>query len=730
MTWTRREFCQAGAASVAVLGLPSAYGGSAGGDRVLDPVKQLERFAFWTNRDWDWYSANIPFWESPHRQIDEIYYYRAEVLTKHLRYASPDTGYIFTEFSNAERLDWAGRYNAIASAADLHFEEIRWLKTRQYARDYARYWMKTPGAEPRNYGFPAAWSAWQMGLVHGDQSAASALLEEYVANYGQWERGLVQYPHDHGYDPERQLFWNTGRDMGGEFNLASCQLSEPLRGIEGYKIRGGAGYRPDINAVLFAEAQTISRLAKMAGQAELAGRFAQKAATLRQNTQRDLWDNAREFFVHRWRYDEYSEGDTEGNKSIRSWSKIWETNSDRNGGVGYNPSLQGAGHGRELIGYTPWRYGLPADEERIAAAWKFLTSPDYFDAPYGPATAERNDPWFHVIYHACRHNGQSWPFHTARVLSAASRLLNDYSHRGGFTSKNFFDLFERYARTQYRNGKPHLAEAHHPDKDEWVQDEWPGLDYFHSSYIDHVVTGLAGLRPSDEATVTINPLAPADWDYFALDGVPYRNHALSIVWDRTGQRYGLARGLTLLIDGKSAAYSAQLERLTAPLPTVQPAHQPYEVIVSANAEGAAFPRAEASFTAKYDSPAAALNGLIWYDPLYGDKWTSRGSWTGEEWFDIDFGAPRQIAAVRLFLYGDEHGVEAPQSYSVLYDLNGGWTPLRLDSVKPEKPEANRANIVKFDPVETRKIRILFRHRPGIGVGLAQVQVLAPPVERT
>src|SRR5580658_8324803 len=176
MTWTRREFFQAGAATAAALSLPSALGGLPAEHRLLDPVKQLERFTFWTNRDWDWYAANIPFWESPHREIDEIYYYRAEVLTKHLRYASPDSGYIFTEFSNADRLEWAGRYNAIASAADLHFEEIRWLKTRQYAQDYARYWMLTDGAQPRNYGFPAAWSAWQMGLVHGDQSVPSALL--------------------------------------------------------------------------------------------------------------------------------------------------------------------------------------------------------------------------------------------------------------------------------------------------------------------------------------------------------------------------------------------------------------------------------------------------------------------------------------------------------------------------------------------------------------------------
>ena len=190
MKWTRREFCQTGAASVAALRLHALPAVPAGHAPLLNADNQLERWSFWHNRDWDWYKANIPFWESPDSQIDEIYYYRAEVLTKHLRYASPETGYVFTEFSNADTLPWAGRYNAIASATDLQFEEIRWLKTRQYAHDYARYWMLTPGAQPRNFGFPVAWSTWQLAMVHGDPSIALNLLDHYVSNYEGWEAGL------------------------------------------------------------------------------------------------------------------------------------------------------------------------------------------------------------------------------------------------------------------------------------------------------------------------------------------------------------------------------------------------------------------------------------------------------------------------------------------------------------------------------------------------------------
>jgi hypothetical protein len=727
MRLSRRQFCQTStAAAVAAFGLPAIAADRRAHTQVLDPDRQLARWSFWQNRDWDWYKANIPFWESPNAQMDEIFYYRAEVLTKHLRYASPQTGYLFTEFSCAETLPWAGRYNGIASSTDLQMQEIRWLKTRQYGNDYAHYWMLTDGAQPRAYGYPAAWATWQLGMVHGDQAVATSLLDKFVANYEGWERGLVDYPHDNGFDTKRQLFWQTGRDMGGEFNLASCQLSEKLRGIPGYKIRGGAGYRPDINAVLFAEAATISKIARMAHRPEIESRFAQKAASLRQNTQQHLWDPQREFFLHRWRYDEYSEGDTAGHKSIREWSLIWETNSDRHGGVGYQPSIAGTGHGRELTGYVPWRFGLPEDREEFAAAWKFLTSPDHFYAPFGPTTAEQHDPWFHVIYHACRHNGQSWPFHTSRILSAAANLLNDYQHHGDFTREKYFDLLSIYTKVQHETGKPHLAEAHNPFNADWVQNEWPGLDYFHSSYIDLIVTGLAGLRPADDNTLIVNPLAPSDWEYFTLDQVGYRNHLISIVGDRSGERYKLGKGLTVLVDGVVAASSPTMKRLTVSLEPAQPAPQAYEVIVSANCEGAAFPKASASFTAKYNTPEAALNGLYWYDPDYGDKWTSRGSWTDTDWFEVDFGAPRNISAVRLFLYADAVGVDAPESYVVEYEREGAWQPVQVVSIQPRKPTAHRANTVRFAPLLTAKIRVIFTHKPGIGVGLSQLQAIATP----
>ena len=78
--------------------------------------------------------------------------------------------------------------------------------------------------------------------------------------------------------------------------------------------------------------------------------------------------------------------------------------------------------------------------------------------------------------------------------------------------------------------------------------------YNHSTFNDLMITGICGLRPQEDGSVVVNPLVPQDkWDYFCLDGVNYRGHVITIIWDKTGQRYHQGIGLTLMVDGKKVA---------------------------------------------------------------------------------------------------------------------------------------------------------------------------------
>jgi hypothetical protein len=83
--------------------------------QVLNKKRMLESQTYLDNRDWEWYSDNIPFFECPDEDITKTYYYRWELLTKHLTYGSPTTGYVFTEF--IDRPFWSGAYGAISCPA-------------------------------------------------------------------------------------------------------------------------------------------------------------------------------------------------------------------------------------------------------------------------------------------------------------------------------------------------------------------------------------------------------------------------------------------------------------------------------------------------------------------------------------------------------------------------------------------------------------------------------------
>ncbi|MGV2337191.1 MAG UNVERIFIED_CONTAM: hypothetical protein LVR18_24890 [Planctomycetaceae bacterium] len=52
--------------------------------QVLDKQALLQRETFWQNRDWDWYQRNIPVFECPDAEITTTWYYRWELLTRHL----------------------------------------------------------------------------------------------------------------------------------------------------------------------------------------------------------------------------------------------------------------------------------------------------------------------------------------------------------------------------------------------------------------------------------------------------------------------------------------------------------------------------------------------------------------------------------------------------------------------------------------------------------------------
>jgi hypothetical protein len=85
--------------------------------------------------------------------------------------------------------------------------------------------------------------------------------------------------------------------------------------------------------------------------------------------------------------------------------------------------------------------------------------------------------------------------------------------------------------------------------------------------------GLAGPEHASAWREMLDPLLPTDaWDWFCLDGVPYHDRILTIVWDRTGNRYNRGAGSAVWADGHEIARLAKLSPLSCKLPPVAVAH--------------------------------------------------------------------------------------------------------------------------------------------------------------
>jgi len=668
------------------LGCAACRGGSGGGP-ILDPQRLLDRQTWWDNRDFGWYAANIPFFESPDTAVDATYYYRWQLVTRHLTYASPATGYTFTEF--ADRPFWSGAYGSISCPLGHQLDEVRWLTDRRYAQDFARYWFETPGAQPRSYSNWYGAAVWGAFLVEGDTAFLRRMLPHMKAQVAGWDAERWDAAH-------RMYHW-AGMHDGMEFNIDSRQTADLFSGAD--------GFRPTLNSYVFADERAIALAAALLGDGAAARDYAARAAALKARVQAELWDSARSFFLQQFARDEKG--------GIRALSRTYQT-----GPFAGNP------HGREEIGFVPWQFDLP--DSGYEGAWRYLMDTAYFFAPRGPTTAERHDPLFHVSPQCCWWSGNEWPYATTQTLVALANLLDDY-HQSVVTKADYFRLLETYTLDQRWHGRPYIAESANPDNGSWdgANSYYHSEHYFHSGYVDLIITGLVGLRPRADDTLEVSPLAPDAWPYFALDGVAYHGHRVGIVWDRDGSHYRRGRGLLLFADGRLVASAPALGRLTASLgglAALPPADRPVNLAV--NNDGTPYPRLTASFSAPTTPPFYANDGSYWYDRAPANRWTAEGSGHASDWLMLDFGVVRPVEQVKLYFLDDGSGVRAPARFDLQRWTGRAWARIAGQERVPARPVGHRATTVSFPRIATARIRLVVTHRPGASSGLTEFEAWA------
>jgi predicted GH43/DUF377 family glycosyl hydrolase len=475
---------------------------------------------------WEFLSRNIPLLDCPDKEIQETYYFRWWTFRKHIKRTAD--GFIVTEF--LPQVSWAGKENSINCAAGHHLHEGRWLADAQYLDDYSMFWFRK-GGDARRYSFWAADSIWARYLVSADARLPKELLPDLIKNYEAWEK---EHRDADG------LYWQVDGQDGMEVSISGAL--HPRQ----------EGYRVTLNSYQYGDALAIAQIADSSGETGLAATFRAKATEIKRLIQQRLWDSDAQFF------------------------KVL-------------PRSEGArlSDARELHGYTPWYFDLPDPDKSIA--WRQLVDPLGFFAPYGPTTAEQRHSQFALSYqgHECQWNGPSWPYSTSVTLTGLANLLNDYQQEA-IDRDAYVKLLQIYAkshRLRLPDGRsvPWIDENLNPRTGDWISrtrlQHWKngtwdaekggverGKDYNHSTFCDLVITGLVGLRPRADEKVTVNPLVPQDWDYFCLDHIRYHGRWLTVLWDRTGQRYHQGSGLRLMIDGQTVAVSDTITRLQGELP--------------------------------------------------------------------------------------------------------------------------------------------------------------------
>ncbi|MBO4891934.1 MAG: six-hairpin glycosidase [Prevotella sp.] len=449
-----------------------------------------------------WMRENIPLFDCPQENFRELYYYRWWTLRKHIK--RTPVGYGMTEFL-VDR-SYADRYNLIACAIGHHVMESRWLRDTTYLHQILRTWYYgNDGQAMTKMNKFSSWNPYavlEMWKVQGDTAFMLSLKPRLEEEYERWEQ-TNRLPSG--------LYWQGDVQDGMEESISGGRKKQYAR--------------PTINSYMFGNAKALAWMNQMTGDQAKRKRYEQKADTLKQLIETWLWNPDHQFF---------------------------ET---RRGDIGDTLAQV-----REAIGYIPWYFNLPASNSKYDIAWQQLVDEQGFSAPYGLTTAERRHPEFrsHGVG-KCEWDGAVWPFATSQTLTALANYLNSL----GTVPNEFFRQMERYVESQHHRGRPYIGEYLDETNGSWLMGDRERSRYYnHSTFNDLMITGICGLRPQIDGSIVVTPLVPQDkWDYFCLDGVSYRGHCLTIIWDKDGQRYHQGTGLTLMVDGKIVANRKELGEL-------------------------------------------------------------------------------------------------------------------------------------------------------------------------
>lgn len=437
---------------------------------------------------------NLPVFECSDKQLEEIYYFRAYTMSKHIK-RNRHGKYIISEFLTP--VSWATETDgAIGCPLGHHLAEYRWLKnTREIVKEYIVNWFSHKDALLL-YNNWFAYGVYNWASVTGEWDFAYSIVDDLISYF--------------------DAFCENQRAENGMYkgvdNYDGMELSISAIGI-----------RCTVNAYIYGNAYGIYKILEKQGDSR-AERYAKFANELKTKINAKLF--VEDFYYHQ----PLNDGET-----ISKFHPNF-TNPSRKYGV------------KELSGYVPFYFGIP--EEKHQTAWKYLVDERVFKDEYGLTTADKSDEQFRYPFnHMCLWNGPVWPFATSQTLTGLIDALKRYGGAVPITADDFCDALCDYAKSQHitENGvmRPWIDENLDGATGEWIaknilsvsdrEDKYRGKDYNHSTYLDLIISGLCGVTVTSDK-VEFKPLIGKRIQSFSLSGVKVGEKLYDIKYDTNGYR--------------------------------------------------------------------------------------------------------------------------------------------------------------------------------------------------
>jgi len=472
-----------------------------------------------------WFAERVPYFDASDPDFKKMWYYRWWVARfSMVEMATPDLkGYAFYEGK-------LGFDNPVGFAVPLQLKELTYLRDPQFALDQLDNSYRNHASNGAVIDPPGS-PYWNETYSHWIAAAAAELNRVQPIPADELRRLLPWMANDvrawmSAYDadgdalPERDRPRVTGYDLDilSYWYFAGTRLDQ--------EVEPPALERVDFASFVYANAMGVAELADSVGDTGLAEDMRARAQRIQKATLDHLWDDQTHFFYPQRAAD------------------------DERVPI------------RELHGFFPFTTLLAPNQPRYTSALAAFVDPGDFWSRYPPVitSLQHYKTWTWDMDGLSRNIAPHPISMGARTVLQAIKHYSDHP----IAPAHFMELMRRYNDLVYPRVHPSdptwrpNAHEYYSKWEPYAQSPRPkpsDISHdFHSMYISLVVEGVVGLTPRSDERIELEPMAQ-DWDYFALDGLRYRGHDLTIIWDRPDGhvRYrGYPEGFSLYIDGQLA----------------------------------------------------------------------------------------------------------------------------------------------------------------------------------